>query len=121
MNSKNTKPEIIVRKKLFSKGYRYKIHDKKLPGRPDIVLPKLKIIINVHGCYWHYHGCEKSRLPKTRAEYWLTRLEDNKKRDFFNKQKLIKLGWKVIDIWECTLDKSNIAKTFERLEHQIAV
>ena len=119
--NKNTKPELAIRKVLFSKGYRYKIHDKKLPGRPDIVLPKLKIIINVHGCYWHYHGCEKSRLPKTRAEYWLTRLEDNKKRDFFNKQKLIKLGWKVIDIWECTLNKNNIAKTFERLEHQIAV
>ena len=117
----NTKPEIIVRKKLFSRGYRFKIHDGKLPGRPDIVLPKIKTIINVHGCYWHYHGCEKSRLPKTRTAYWLTRLEDNKNRDFFNKQKLIKLGWKVIDIWECTLDKSNIAKTFERLEHQIAV
>ena len=117
----NTKPEIIVRKKLFSRGYRFKIHDGKLPGRPDIVLPKIKTIINVHGCYWHYHGCEKSRLPKTRTEYWLTRLEDNKKRDFFNKQKLIKLGWKVIDIWECTLNKGNIAKTFERLEHQIAV
>ena len=120
-HSKNTKPEIIVRKILFSKGYRFKIHDGKLPGRPDIVLPKIKTIINVHGCYWHYHGCEKSRLPKTRSEYWLKRLEDNKKRDFFNKQKLIKLGWKVIDIWECTLDKSNFAKTFERLEHQIAI
>ena len=120
-HSKNTKPEIIVRKKLFSKGYRFKIHDSKLPGRPDIVLPKIKTIINVHGCYWHYHGCEKSRLPKTRSEYWLKRLEDNKKRDFFNKQKLIKLGWKVIDIWECTLDKNNFAKTFERLEHQIAI
>ena len=82
MNSKNTKPELAIRKILYSKGYRYKIHHKKLPGKPDIVLTKLKTIINVHGCYWHYHGCEKSCIPKTRSEYWLTRLEDNKKRDF---------------------------------------
>ena len=119
--SKNTKPELAIRKILYSKGYRYKIHHKKLPGKPDIVLTKLKTIINVHGCYWHYHGCEKSCIPKTRSEYWLTRLEDNKKRDFLNKQKLIKLGWKVIDLWECTLNKSNLDKTFVKLERLIAV
>ena len=119
--SKNTKPELAIRKILYSKGYRYKIHHKKLPGKPDIVLTKLKTIINVHGCYWHYHGCEKSCIPKIRSEYWLTRLEDNKKRDFLNKQKLIKLGWKVIDLWECTLNKNNIFKTFARLERQIAL
>ena len=119
--SKNTKPELAIRKILYSKGYRYKIHHKKLPGKPDIVLTKLKTIINVHGCYWHYHGCEKSCIPKTRSEYWLTRLEANKSRDFFNKQKLIKLGWKVIDLWECTLNKNNIFKTFARLERQIAL
>ena len=119
--SKNTKPELAIRKILYSKGYRYKIHHKKLPGKPDIVLTKLKTIINVHGCYWHYHGCEKSCIPKTRSEYWLARLEGNKSRDFFNKQKLIKLGWKVIDLWECTLNKNNIFKTFARLERQIAL
>ena len=119
--SKNTKPELAIRKILYSKGYRYKIHHKKLPGKPDIVLTKLKTIINVHGCYWHYHGCEKSCIPKTRSEYWLARLEGNKNRDFFNKQKLIKLGWKVIDLWECTLNKNNIFKTFARLERQIAL
>ena len=119
--SKNTKPELAIRKILYSKGYRYKIHHKKLPGNPDIVLTKLKTIINVHGCYWHYHGCEKSCIPKTRSEYWLARLEGNKNRDFFNKQKLIKLGWKVIDLWECTLNKNNIFKTFARLERQIAL
>jgi len=119
--SKNTKPELAIRKILYSKGYRYKIHHKKLPGKPDIVLTKLKTIINVHGCYWHYHGCEKSCIPKTRSEYWLARLEANKSRDFFNKQKLIKLGWKVIDLWECTLNKNNIFKTFARLERQIAL
>ena len=119
--SKNTKPELAIRKILYSKGYRYKIHHKKLPGKPDIVLTKLKTIINVHGCYWHYHGCEKSCIPKTRSEYWLTKLEDNKKRDFLNKQKLIKLGWKVIDLWECTLNKNNLDKTFGKLERLIAV
>lgn len=119
--SKNTKPEIAIRKVLYSNGYRYKIHHKKLPGKPDIVLTKHKTVINVHGCYWHYHGCEKSCIPKTHSEYWLTRLEDNKKRDFLNKQKLIKLGWKVLDIWECTLNKKNIDKTFEKISRLIII
>ena len=120
IKSKNTKPELVIRKLLHSKGYRYKIHDKKLPGKPDIVMPKLKVVVNVHGCYWHYHGCNKSNIPKTQTRYWLNKLENNKKRDFQNKRKLIKLGWKVIDVWECTLKKKNLDKTLNRLERMIA-
>ena len=120
IKSKNTKPELIIRKLLFSKGYRYKIHDKKLPGKPDIVMPKLKVVVNVHGCYWHYHGCNRSNIPKTQTGYWVEKLENNKRRDFQNKRKLTKLGWKVIDIWECTLRKKNLDKTFNKLERLIA-
>ena len=79
IKSKNTKPEMLIRKLLFSKGYRFKIHDKKLPGKPDIVMPKHKTIINVHGCYWHYHGCGRSNIPKTHTQYWIDKLEGNKK------------------------------------------
>ena len=120
IKSKNTKPELIIRKLLFSKGYRFKIHDKKLPGKPDIVMPKRKVVVNVHGCYWHYHGCSRSNVPKTQTRYWVDKLENNKRRDFQNKRKLKKLGWRVIDVWECTLKKKNLEKTFNRLERLIA-
>ena len=120
IKSKNTKPELVVRKLLHSKGYRFKIHDKKLPGKPDIVMPKRMVVVNVHGCYWHYHGCSRSNIPKTQTGYWVDKLENNKRRDFQNKRKLKRLGWKVIDVWECTLRKKNLEKTFNRLEQLIA-
>ena len=120
IKSKNTKPELVIRKLLFSKGYRYKIHDKKLPGKPDIVMTKRKVVVNIHGCYWHYHGCSRSNVPKTQTEYWVEKLENNKRRDFQNKRKLKKLGWRVIDVWECTLIKRNLEKTFNKLERLIA-
>jgi len=117
--SKNTSIEQRVRKMLSGMGYRYRLYVKELPGKPDIVLSKHKTIVNVHGCYWHYHGCEHSNVPKTKTQYWIERLELNKKRDFLNKSKLIKLGWKVIDVWECTLKRKNIDKTFNTLERLI--
>ena len=117
--SKNTKPEKLIRSILYKNGYRFRIHVKKLPGKPDIVLHKHKTILNVHGCYWHYHGCAHSNVPKTKTQYWIERLELNKKRDFINKDKLKKLGWKVIDVWECTLKGKNIDKTFNTLERLI--
>ena len=117
--SKNTNPEKLIRSILYKNGYRFRIHVKKLPGKPDIVLHKHKTILNVHGCYWHYHGCAYSNVPKTKTQYWIERLELNKKRDFINKDKLKKLGWKVIDVWECTLKGKNIDKTFNTLERLI--
>ena len=116
---KNTKPELTIRSLLWSKGYRFKIHVKKLPGKPDIVLVKHKTIINIQGCFWHNHGCNKSNLPKTRTEYWYNELENNKERDFLNKSRLKELGWKVIDIWECTLVKKELAKTMQKLERML--
>ena len=116
---KNTKPELTIRSLLWSKGYRFKIHVKKLPGKPDIVLVKHKTIINIQGCFWHNHGCNKSNLPKTRTEYWYNELENNKERDFLNKSRLKELGWKVIDLWECTLIKSELTKTMQKLERML--
>ena len=119
--TKNTKPELAIRSLLWSKGYRYKIHDKKLPGKPDIVLPKHKAIINIQGCFWHNHGCNKSNLPKTRTAYWYNELENNKERDFVNKSRLKELGWKVIDLWECTLIKNELTKTMQKLERMLSL
>ena len=119
LRSKNTKPEKIVRSLLYKNGYRFRIHERMLPGKPDIVLRKHKAIVNIHGCFWHYHGCSYSNVPKTKTEYWLERLEHNKKRDFLIKSKLRKLGWKVIDVWECTLKRKNLDKTFNTLERLI--
>jgi len=116
---KNTKPELAIRSLLWSKGYRFKIHDKKLPGKPDIVLLKHKIIINIQGCFWHNHGCYLSSIPKTNTNYWLQVLDKTKQRDFNNTIKLRGLGWRVIDIWECTLKKSKISQTFQKLEQLI--
>ena len=118
---KNTKPELVIRSLLWSKGYRFKIHDKTLPGKPDVVLPKHKTIINIHGCFWHNHGCKRSKLPKTRTEYWYNELEGNKERDFINKSRLKELGWKVIDLWEYTLVKKELPKTMLKLERMLSL
>lgn len=119
IKSKNTKPEIRLRSALFAKGYRYKIHVSDLPGTPDIVLPKYKFVINVHGCFWHHHGCPLSSIPKTREDYWLEKFEQNKRRDFLNKQKLKKLGWRVFEVWECSLTKRNFDKTIKIVERRL--
>jgi DNA mismatch endonuclease (patch repair protein) len=100
---KNTAPEIVVRKLIFSMGYRYRLHRKQLPGSPDIVFPGKKKIIFVHGCFWHMHECKKGRPPKSNENYWLPKLERNKQRDNENLAKLEIEGWKVLVIWECQL------------------
>lgn len=116
IKSKDTKPEMIVRKFLFSKGFRYKLHDKSLPGKPDIVLPKYRTVIFVHGCFWHGHdNCKYFVIPKTRTEKWLNKINTNKLRDIENSKKLRKMGWKVINIFECSLKKDKIDKTFQSL------
>ena len=104
IKSKNTKPEIIVRKFLHSKGYRFRIHRKDLPGSPDIVLPKYKTVVFVHGCFWHRHeGCKYKTMPKTRKEFWENKFNQNIKRDKNNFKELEKLNWKVFVIWECQI------------------
>lgn len=103
MKSRNTKPELKIRSYLFSKGLRFKIHDNSLPGTPDIVLPKFKMIININGCFWHQHGCANCKIPNNQREYWYNKFNAIKQKDIENKNKLEKLGWTVIDLWECAI------------------
>jgi DNA mismatch endonuclease (patch repair protein) len=108
VSGKDTKPEILVRKYLFSKGFRYRKNVKDLPGKPDIVLPKYKTIIFVHGCFWHGHeNCEAAKLPASNIDYWTRKTSSNKKRDSQNIRTLKTLGWNVIVIWECELKSKN--------------
>lgn len=102
----NTKPEIVLRKELYKLGYRYRINDKKLSGKPDIVLRKYKTVIFVNGCFWHYHKeCNEGKIPKTNSKFWEDKLQKNILRDILNKQELEALGWQVIVIWECEIEK----------------
>src|ERR1700741_3906123 len=99
IRSGNTKPEILVRKFLHSKGFRFRLHDKKLPGKPDIVLPKYKTVIFVHGCFWHGHkNCKYFVVPKTRTEWWSAKINRNRYNDKNKKTVLKKLGWKIIQV-----------------------
>ena len=116
IKNKNTKPELLVRKYLHSKGFRYKLNDKTLPGKPDLVLPKYKTIIFIHGCFWHGHeGCRYFVVPKTRTEWWLNKISKNALNDKKAIQSLVKEGWKVITIWECELRTNTIESTLGRL------
>lgn len=116
IGSKNTKPEIIVRKFLFSLGFRFRIHDKKLPGKPDIVLPKYKTVIFVNGCFWHGHkNCKYATIPKTKTEWWLKKISGNIANDKKKSTKLRKEDWTVISIWTCQLKPQKAEKTLINL------
>ena len=116
IKSKNTKPEIAVRKLLHSMGYRFRLHRKDLPGSPDILLPKYKTVIFVHGCFWHRHeNCKYASNPKTRVEFWNKKFKDNILRDITNQERLKSLGLKSKIIWEC--ETKNIEKLREKLIH----
>ena len=107
VHSRNTKPEVFVRKFLFNKGFRYKLHVNKLPGSPDIVLPRYKTAVFVHGCFWHGHkGCSFANLPKSNTDFWRKKQITNQLRDFQKEQQLLALGWFVETIWECELRNS---------------
>ena len=115
IKSKNTKPEIAVRKLLHSMGFRFRLHRKDLPGSPDIVLPKYKTVIFVHGCFWHRHeNCKYATTPKTRKEFWEKKFRENINRDNLNQANLSLKGWKIIIIWECQL-KGDIKKLIREL------
>ncbi len=116
IKGKNTKPEILVRKFLFSNGFRYRLHDKKLPGKPDIVFPKYNTAIFVHGCFWHGHkGCKYFVIPKTRTNWWVEKITKNRLTDTKNMRRLTQEGWKVITIFECELKPKKRNKTFAKL------
>ena len=102
IRNRDTKPEILVRSLLHGMGYRYRLHRRDLPGRPDIVLPRYKTAVLVHGCFWHRHeGCRYAYSPKTRADFWMAKFRDNVERDQRQREELRNLGWRIVTIWEC--------------------
>jgi DNA mismatch endonuclease (patch repair protein) len=120
IKGKDTKPETMVRKYLFSRGLRYRKNDRRYQGAPDIVLAKHKAAVFVNGCFWHAHeGCKHFRMPKSRQEYWVAKLEKNRARDALNAEALRSGGWKVIYVWECELEKSVAQERLERLYREI--
>ena len=106
IRSKNTGPEKYVRKELRKRGFQFTLHKKNLPGKPDIVLKKHRVVINVNGCFWHHHNCGKYNIPKSNRKFWLGKFKKNMERDELNTKKLRKLGWKVYKIWECKLKQN---------------
>ena len=104
IRAKNTGPELLVRRAMYRSGFRYRLHDKDLPGTPDLVFRTYNAVCFVHGCFWHRHpGCRFATTPTSHAQYWRTKLEGNAARDQVNQQKLMKLGWRVAVVWECAL------------------
>lgn len=103
IRGKDTKPEFLVRRGLHARGFRFRLHGSKLPGRPDLVLPKYSAAVLVHGCFWHAHGCSLTKIPKTRPDFWRQKLEGNQARDARQLAELNDMGWRTLVIWECAL------------------
>lgn len=121
VHSKDTGPEMVIRRLVFGMGYRYRLHVKELPGRPDIVMPGRRKVIDVRGCFWHGHvGCRYGRLPKSRLEFWTAKIERNRARDVENLKLLEDRGWKVLVVWQCELKNLDTLKTklYEFIEGQ---
>lgn len=117
---KDTRPEMIVRRVLHSAGLRYVLNDRRLPGSPDIVLPKYGVCIFVHGCYWHRHsGCKLATTPATRPDFWQTKFDANQARDVRNVDELLELNWRVIVIWECGLKRADAASELDWLPGEV--
>lgn len=108
VRGKNTQPELLTRSLVYSLGYRYRLHARDLPGHPDLVFRKARKVIFIHGCFWHRHGkCRLARLPKSRLDFWVPKLEGNKRRDRRNIRLLVSKGWKVLTIWECQIGNTS--------------
>lgn len=117
IKSKNTKPEKVVRSLLFSLGYRFRLHVKDLPGKPDIVLPKYKTVVLVNGCFWHGHeNCKDAGIPKTNSNFWYDKISKNKERDKRVLNELEQAGWKVLVVWECQIDDKEKLISFLKSE-----
>ena len=120
IKGKDTKPEMLVRKFLHANGFRYRLHVKDLPGKPDIFLPKYKTVILIHGCFWHIHkDCKYFVVPKSRTDWWMEKLNRNVENDLISVKALKKLGWKIITIWECSLKPIEVEKTLLSLLKKI--
>lgn len=121
IRSSNTQPEMLVRKFLHANGYRYSLHNKKLPGKPDIALNKYKIIVFIHGCFWHGHAnCKYFKIPQTRTQWWTDKINTNKANDAKAVKALKKEGWKVIVVWECRLKSAKVERTLTALLNKLS-
>lgn len=116
ISGKNTKPELIIRKALFSEGYRYRLHRKDLPGNPDIVFPIRKKAIFVNGCFWHGHNCKRAELPQTNKTFWENKLTGNAKRDKMNILELKKMGWSSLVIWQCEIKRNTLETKINKIK-----
>ncbi|KVU88404.1 very short patch repair endonuclease [Burkholderia ubonensis] len=116
VRSKDTGPEVALRKALFERGLRYRLHRKDLPGKPDLVFPSWRAVVFVHGCLWHWHGCKRSRMPGTNTEYWAKKIARNVARDQEQCSLLIDSGWRVLTVWECAISARRLAVTAELVE-----
>lgn len=124
IGARNTKPEMRVRRALHSAGLRYRLHTKGLPGKPDIVFPRARVALFVHGCFWHQHpdpACKLARMPKSRLEFWRPKLEGNRARDGKVRAKLEELGWMVIEVWECQTKQSQLEQLADKVRDIVRV
>lgn len=120
IRSKDTKPEMLVRRFLHKNGFRYRLHGKDLPGKPDIVLPKYKTVIFIHGCFWHGHeGCRYYVVPKTRTEWWLDKIKRNARKDLQAEAAISSKGWRILKVWECDLKKGIVGESLQKLSEDI--
>ena len=120
VKGKDTRPELKVRSWLFKNGYRYRKNDSRLPGKPDVVMPKYQTVIFVHGCFWHRHpGCKNTRMPKSNIDFWETKFSRNVENDERHVRELESLGWRVIVIWECELGNKTFEETMERVRNEL--
>ena len=118
IRNKNTKPEMIIRKELFARGYRYRLHCNELSGKPDMILSKYKTVIFINGCFWHCHDCHLFKWPKARKDFWESKILSNKTRDQLNRKVLLMEGWRILNIWECAI-KGKTRLNWERLFFEI--
>lgn len=103
IRSRDTKPELLVRKTVWAAGFRFRLNERTLPGKPDLVFPGLKTVVFIHGCYWHAHTCQKGRIPKQNSAFWADKFASNKARDALNAGRLRRAGWSVLTVWECAV------------------
>lgn len=106
IRSKNTRPEVLIRKALHAQGFRYRLHNKSLPGKPDLSFPRYKAVVFIHGCFWHGHNCHFFRVPQTRTSFWLDKINGNRQRDARQLVQLKQAGWRVLLVWECAIRKN---------------
>ena len=118
IRGKNTQPELQIRKALFARGFRYRLHDSSLPGKPDLIFPKYRAIIQINGCFWHGHDCPLFKWPSSRVEFWKEKITKNRQRDISNSQELERMGWRVLTVWECAL-RGRHKFTSDKLVHII--